>query len=169
MRDRVIRICGVLAAVGLLGSPAPGGADEPMEGCYLRDYSAAHLARNPAQVVDRIALRVLQQEGGDMIARIWVDLADQGHVAASGHGGQRMTQFLICWDNEGTPFCAVECDGGSFEVRRQDAGGMVFETRYLMVGETDACGGAVDLAEQPGQAVSYRLDRVEDAICRGER
>jgi len=146
----------------------PAAAGSPALGCYERDYSAAHLTKHRLQVVDRIVLHITRQEGAGRFANMWVETANQGHVAASGHGGGRFSQFLHCWSDNGVNKCAVECDGGTMQITKQSAKGLTFRTRSLLVGDTDECGGAVDLAEVQGQPVSYRLNRVSDAVCAAE-
>ena len=158
---------GLGAALGLLASG--GAAEPPAPGCYMRDYSDAHLAAHPAQVADRIVLEISEQATGTTVGNLWVTFADQGHAARSGAGHHRMWQFLVCWSDGGTPRCGVECDGGTMEITRQDASGLSFRTGYLLVGPTDQCGGAVDLAERPGETVSYRLNAVAGTLCEGER
>ncbi len=153
-------------ALGLTMAPT-AQAEGPATGCFARDYSDAHLAGAPQQVVDQIALRIYRQDGGALVAALRVLTADQGHVKQWGLGGQRFDQFLLCGADSDGAYCSVECDGGSMDIIRQDAGGLTFRTRYLMVGDTGGCGGAVDLAEVPGQDVAYRLDRVADSACAG--
>ena len=143
-------------------------AGELALGCYERDYSATHLTRHRLQVVDRIVLRIFEQQGAGKFASMWVKTANQGHVAASGHGGQRFSQFLLCWSDNGVNACSVECDGGRMQVTKQDAKSLTFRTKYLLVGNTEECGGPVDLAEVQNQPVSYRLNRVSDAVCAAE-
>ncbi len=154
----------VLALAGAPGTVAAQGG--PVPGCFERVYTPAHLAAHPEQVVAEIRLKVYD-EGGERYAAMRVLFADQGHVRRDGFGGLEMDQYLVCFDGSGAPGCAVECDGGSFRVRKQDAGGITFRTDYLMVGDTEGCGGAADLAERVGQAVDYRLNRVEDMACAG--
>lgn len=155
-----------VALVSLLAAPAWAGDLAP--GCFERNYSDAHLAKNPAQVVDRMVLH-LTSNGDETVGRIWITTARQGHVMAAGLGGQRFSQFLICWaELDGLQRCGVECDGGTFTVTRRDDKSLTFETKYLLVGEIEDCGGAVDLAEAPGQMVSYRLNAAADAVCLGE-
>ena len=137
----------------------------PDPGCYMRDYPADHLAAHPAQVVDRIAMQVYHDELGNTLAHMWVGFAEQGHVAGTRFAGQTLYQFLLCFDHQGQAGCAVECDGGSFRVTKENAKGLTLRTDFLLVGDTEDCGGAVDLAEIPGQPVSYRLNRVDPAIC----
>ena len=161
---RPLKFCwmGVLVAAGL----AVPVAAEPTFGCYERIYSAEHLAGQPDQVVQEIRLSLSkQQEFGEWVAGMEVLTANQGHAARDGLGGQRLTQFLICWENDGRRGCSVECDGGSFTITRDDGKRLAFRTDYLMVGDTEGCGGAMDIAEKDGQAVSYRLQRVSEARC----
>ncbi len=78
-----------------------------------------------------------------------------------------MAQFLFCGTESRGDRCQVECDGGSLDVTKQTNDYMVFRTRYLMVGDAQSCGGYVDLAEHPGQWVSYKLNRVSASACSG--
>ena len=159
---------GAALALCLAFAAGPARADGPEPGCFLRDYSDAHLARHPDQVADRMVMRVAVQSTGTTVADLWVTLANQGHVRRSGRGGHRLWQFLVCWSEGGRALCGVECDGGVMEVTRQDGKGLTFRTDYLLIGPTDQCGGEIDLAEVPGQAVSYRLNRVSGTVCEGE-
>ncbi|MEO1140385.1 MAG: hypothetical protein AAFW87_13115 [Pseudomonadota bacterium] len=108
------------------------------------------------------------EENDLVFATIAATFADQGHAGRDGYGDQTLWQRLECLrDGQDRPFCGVECDGGTFAVTRQDAGGLTLRTEYLMIGDTEGCGGAVDLAEVPGQMVTYRLSRVDAARCEG--
>jgi len=147
----------------------PVMAEEPRPGCYMRDYSDAHLAKHPEQIVDRMVVQIARQATGTVVADIWVTLADQGHVRTSAMGHHRVSQVLVCWSDNGRARCGVECDGGSMEITRQDGEVLIFRTDYMLVGPTDQCGGAIDLAERPGQMVSYRLAPVAETLCEGER
>ncbi len=153
---------GLILCVG--GAWAQSG---PEPGCYSRNYSAAHLQSQPDQVVAAMKLKIYDQDGG-RFARMIVSFANQGHVRRDGHGAQVLDQFLLCFDeSDGTPICAVECDGGSFRITRQDKTGLTFETDYLMVGNTEECGGLINLAEKPRESVKYRLGRVDPQNCQG--
>lgn len=139
----------------------------PPQGCYERDYSASHLASQPKQVVDNIAIRFVPRRG-ELTMDLLVLTANQGHVRQSGHGGQVFEQILYCSKGmltDGIWACGVECDGGVMEITRDDGKILEFRTKYLLVGETDECGGPVDLVETQGVSVTYRLQRVADSQC----
>jgi len=144
----------------------PALAQDVLPGCYQRVYTAQHLANHPEQVVSAVTLWV-----GDWYtevarsAQIEVIPADQGHAAGAGFQGQVLQQMLFCGNEAGEARCAVECDGGGFDVIRQDASGMTFRTDYMLVGTGGACGGVMDMAERPNEGVSYRLPRVDEAVC----
>ncbi|MEP2533400.1 hypothetical protein [Shimia sp.] len=161
---RFTKLAGICAATAALAASPVLGAG-PDAGCYQRAYTPQHLAKYPAQIVERITMDVHRDINGDKVASLWVDLASQGHVGRTKFAGQRVSQFLFCYDQQGQSFCGVECDGGGFVVTKQSGTSLTFRTDYLMVGDTDECGGAVDLAEVQGQDVSYRLDRVNASIC----
>lgn len=160
------QVAAVLAAAVLLAAPA--AAEEIRPGCYMRVYSDQHLRDHPAQVVKSVRFKVGQwMTEVAREATMEVVPANQGHARGMPWVGARLQQFLICGTESGAPNCMVECDGGSMQVTRQDSKGMVFRTRYMMVGTTGECGGAMDMAEIPGQWVSYRLYRVADGDCDG--
>lgn len=153
-------------AAALALASAAAAQDGPSLGCYARDYTAAHLAAHPEQVVARIVMRVRPDVpgGATTVADLAVWTGDQGHVRKAGQGGRRFDQAPICWREGKAALCGVECDGGILRVERDDGEVLQFATDYLLVGG-EGCGGAVDLAERPGQAVSYRLGRAPEATC----
>lgn len=144
-------------------------------GCFERNYTKAHLASQPAQVVESIRVLFDEETFDDstyIYATMQVLLANQGHVRTEGLGGTTLDQFLICEDERapgsGTladVSCFVECDGGSMQITRNSGGILEFRTDYLMVGDYDECGGATDLTEYQGKPVTYRLNQVNDARC----
>ncbi|WP_294220947.1 hypothetical protein [uncultured Shimia sp.] len=159
---RSLALSGVMLAGPVL-------AEGPDAGCYVRDYSDAHLAGQPAQVVDWMQLWIYQDDNQNKLANMLVGFSNQGHVAGTEHAGQVLDQFLLCFDYDGRKGCAVECDGGNFYVARDTGEAMTIETDNLWVGETDSCGGAVDLAEVPGKPVKYKLNRVAAHQCEAAR
>ena len=156
---------GAVVATGVAFGAGVALAEGPQHGCYMRDYSEAHLAKHPTQIVDWMTLWVYEDEDRDTMANMTVGFARQGNVRGTVFAGETVSQALVCFDMDGVPGCGVECDGGYFTVERDQADGMTIETRYLLVGDTDECGGAVDLAEVEGQAVRYRLNRVDSGQC----
>lgn len=155
------------SVIALIASPV--FADQPDLGCYERVYSADHLKSHPEQVVSAIRMLVFDhKEYADRIASMEVLFANQGHVRAAGMGEQLLRQSLFCGQNSsGEGWCSVECDGGGFTVTKQDNSGITFRTDYLMVGDTEGCGGTIDMAEIPGKPVLYRLNRTSEAVCGG--
>ena len=157
-------------ALTMLVAASVSMAEGPPLGCYTRDYSDAHLAKNPKQVVDRMSLLVYEDGNNNVLADMYVTFADQGHVKGTRHAGQTLDQFLLCFDFEGRAGCTVECDGGNFFVTKLTDSSMTFKTHYMMIGDdAGSCGGAVDLAEEPGVGVSYRLNRVDPGQCPARR
>ncbi|MGC1495890.1 MAG: hypothetical protein WA790_08775 [Sulfitobacter sp.] len=145
-------------------------ADEPA-GCFERTYSDAHLAKNPSQVVRSISMS-FGDFGGDTVP--WIDveaeIADQGHARGTGQGGNTYGQIARCTDqgNSKTGWtCSVECDGGTLRIDRLDATSLLVSLDYFIMNTGDDCGGEVDLAEVPGQSVSYKLERQPNAACAG--
>ncbi len=142
-------------------------AEGPGPGCYARDYTAEHLASHPEQVVARMRLEVLgRNEAGETEARLSVVLARQGRAEAEGVGGRAFAQRLACRGRPEGTVCGVECDGGVFAVG-EDERGLALTTDRLRVGDGDGCGGDFDLAERPGEAVTYRLERAAPGACGG--
>lgn len=147
--------------IGLL--PVMAIADGPATGCYERSYSREHLAANPAQVVAKMRMLVyVDDRYNETLAQLEVQTTNQGHVAGTAAANQTFRQALTCFEDG---LCAVECDGGSFQIVRQDKDGLSFRTRYLRVGQGQACAGATDLAEVAGQDVSYRLNAAPMSVC----
>ncbi|MBP0484061.1 hypothetical protein [Sagittula salina] len=165
---------GKLGGLALLLAAALGGAvgaasgEDLAPGCYERVYSPAHLSAHPGQVVSMLRFHVGQwvtEVARD--ATLSVVMVGQGGAVGLNPWGDALKQSLFCGsETQETVHCRVQCDGGGLEVTRQDAAGLTFRTRYLLVGEgQDGCGGLADLAEAPGQWVSYRLNRVDDVFC----
>ncbi|SMX30275.1 hypothetical protein TRP8649_04418 [Pelagimonas phthalicica] len=163
---RIFKLVTLSAALAACGSFA--AANDIRPGCYERIYSQSHLASHPDQHVAAIRMKV-----GEWITNVSRDtrleatFANQGQVRGTGAAGRTMAQFLFCGTEDSWDRCQAECDSGSLQVIKQSNSSMTFRTRYLMVGDAQSCGGYVDLAEIQGQWVSYRLNRVPDANCRG--
>lgn len=99
----------LLAALFLLGLGGEAAADS----CYARDYSDAHMARNPDQIVRRMRLLLVDEPyRAALVAVVFRDDARQ------------WSNSMNCFDptGDGRPEafmgCAVDCDGGAFYLRR---------------------------------------------------
>ena len=160
---RSITFTNTLLGAAFLASA--GQAENIPFSCFYRDYTDEHLAAHPTQIVDEIWMRFDEDVYGYQFVDILVRTANQGHAAKDGLGGQLFDQTVHCWDNEGVLACAVDCDGGYMEVEAHDGEMLQFRTQNLWVGDTEECGGAIDLAEIPGQPVSYRLYATDDLAC----
>ncbi|WP_298356437.1 hypothetical protein [uncultured Litoreibacter sp.] len=151
----------------LLAFALPAQAQD-MQSCYARTYSDAHLAKHPAQVVKAMVMAFELGDAGDSYIRMSALIADGGHAKGGPLVGQWVDQGLYCFegsaDQVGTR-CGIDCDGGVLEVTKVSTQSLTFRTTYLTVGEREECGGSIDLAEEIGKPVSYRLDRVDPAIC----
>ncbi|CUH77859.1 hypothetical protein [Tropicibacter naphthalenivorans] len=142
-------------------------AEDIRPGCYERVYTEDHLRSHPEQVVWQIRLKVgdwfteVSREG-----KLEVVAANQGHARSNDMMGRVLEQSLYCGTETRGDVCQAECDAGRLEVIKQDSSGMIFRTRFLLVGE-DGCDGLMDLAEVRDQWVSYRLNRVSASVCSG--
>ncbi|MFQ6553177.1 hypothetical protein AAD018_012645 [Aestuariibius insulae] len=156
----------ICISVGLCAGSA-GALPEP--GCYVRVYGERHLAENPDQVVAAMRLRLGDDIGSSSFsgAEIEAVFADQGHAVKDGFGGRVLSQSLLCWERNGATGCGVECDGGTFDILRQEDGILEIRTESLTIGRHDDCGGTSILAEAEGDPVTYRLFQVADAACEG--
>ena len=163
MRNIICTSVMLLAAAPLFAAPP--------EGCFARTYSEAHLAKNPKQVVKDISI-AFGDFADDVVPwmDVLVEIADQGHAAGRGQGGNTYGQIARCFEDQRARTgwsCAVECDGGVMRIDRLDAKSLLVRLEYFWMGSGDDCGGTVDLAEVPGQTVAYRLDRQPAAVCAG--
>ena len=160
-----------MVAMTVLGTGAAPAQQGPDTGCFTRSYDAAHMSAHPDQVVSALRLKIYDhtQEGyTSRFAALDVQFANQGHVRRGGHGAQRLNQILVCFnDTDGTPICGVECDGGGFTVAGETDTTLTIRTDYLMVGDADGCGGMIDMAEQVGKPVKYRLNKADAVACDG--
>lgn len=164
MRNTIF-IKAALAAV-LMTGPA---LSQELDGCWTRAYDKDHLRGQPGQVVEKIMFGAFPgSDGKTATADLVVVAANQGHAARAGLGGQKLVQYLFCQADKtaGAGWrCASECDSGSLEITRIDDKMLEIRTDYLMVDGSETCGGALDLAEKPGQFVTYRLYRPSGPNC----
>ena len=148
--------------VGL--SPLPAMATPG--GCYAAAYDAAHLAANPDQVVETLALYFTPDANREGIARVELRavMARQGHAARRGVGGTTLEEFGLC-SPEGS--CVIACDGGSFSILSADEATIEIETTDARVSAQPCTPGlpVSTLADIPGEITTYRLSRAPDSAC----
>ncbi|MEC7763953.1 MAG: hypothetical protein VX874_18765 [Pseudomonadota bacterium] len=134
-------------------------------GCYHRTYSEDHIASHPKQVVSALSVAFGIDEYDQYGASVWVNTTNGGHVKDTDLALRTFEQGLLCYDEGGRVMCAVECDGGFFEVTRDTGDSIDLTLTYLWVGDTEGCGGAVDIAEVSGEPVVYRLYKSQPEAC----
>jgi hypothetical protein len=140
------------------------------QGCFARDYDAAHLAAHPEQVVDWITIRFAPWHHADAthVAYIRAGTANQGHAGDRGLGGRQFSDGALNW-MEPLRF-GIECDGGNFLITRHTGYLLEIQTQYLRL-SSDGCGeGRVifDLAERQGEQTTYRLFAADPAVCESQ-
>lgn len=159
---------GLTAALALTLSGAAAQA-APLTGCFARDYTAAHLAAQPQQVVQRIRVALTLDEGEFYSAWVTAQFARQGRVKGGPSAGAWHEQMAICDDLPEGIRCGVECDGGVFVVTAIRADGIDIATRdFWMNRAGDApmgCEGTETLVETMGAPVTYRLYSADPALC----
>lgn len=159
----------LIAFVSLLAvvSGAVAEPTGPTLGCFAREYSKEHLATHPDQFIARMVLWFhVDQSGTTEVGNMAIWTANQGRIANTDQVNRRYDQFLLCWEDAQQVKCAVECDGGSLNVSHDDGTKLVFETDGLWVGETDECGGAINLTEKPNEPVAFLLNRTGESQCK---
>lgn len=161
----------LLAGSAFAQSKPPGHWPLP-EGCYIRNYSADHVAKHPMQVVKEIRVRFHLWER-DPYASIRLKTTNQGHVRQHSQGGQIFEEGSECvlepWpEGLGAPVgwtCHSLMNSGGIYLQKFDDAALLFKTKKFILGEGESFVGAMDLAEQPDKWVTYKLFRVNDAEC----
>src|SRR5262249_55735751 len=154
------------------------------EACYGRVYDRAHLASHPQQRVTSI--HVLRSLGERPEAENWQpDQREELIKRFREDGSADVLAFVNFRDRKGTFYnsltcnkegpkgtlCYIDCDGGSFTLKRANQGAVLLENEgFVLVG-----GCAEEVAEgkeiyfQPGKDDKvFRLDSKPVAVCRAE-
>lgn len=148
----------------------------PRLGCYQRLWSPQELQKSPGQVMEGVRVKVFQDlsradhpAGAGVFMRVIVKAADQGQARTRGLGGVYFYDEFECTAGykQPFPFCFSYCEGGRMIFPRLDPDAMVFTIdQWMMVrDETQQCGSALSMTGWRDGRFSYRLDRVDDAIC----
>jgi hypothetical protein len=163
-------------------SPLPSHLPLKTEACFGRVYDAAHLAAHPKQRVtgfyiarefnddpnletDPIREQWKESDGeyGRVLVNAYVRFRDRKGVYSNG---------LSCGQNEGKVFCAIDCDGGSFNLKPSGQSLLLENNGFVVVG---GCGASEDEQEneeyvRPGaDDKTFRLDPKPFAACMAER
>ncbi len=182
-----------LAAVAVLGTALPALAQEksspvpshlPLgkEACFGRTYDAAHLRAHPKQRVTSFhlfrdfspdtttenvpqtaaELRETDGENGNIRIDVYVRFRDRTGVYSNG---------MFCGRSDKGVYCAVECDGGSFDVERQGASLLLRNNGFVVTG---GCGSDDEKEKsvflEPGaDDRAFRLDPKPPAECMAVR
>lgn len=164
------RATGVLVAALLLA--AGGARAEVPEGCFIRDYSAEHLAKNPNQHVATLRLRFYRAEDGTDWVAVTGRFTDRGRARLDDVEDAAFNQGAFCLDRGRSVRCQVECDAGNFDIRALRGDTLEIETRGFTLDLRDAdgsmeegCGGYSDLAELGSAKTIYRLTRAPISAC----
>ncbi|WP_112308745.1 hypothetical protein [Pseudogemmobacter bohemicus] len=145
----------------------PALAREPL-GCFARDYSAAHLGKNPNQHVAALRLNFRRSPDTDyLLVDVIGRFADQGRARREGPGGAYFTQGAFCNEQKDGILCMVECDGGTFLIRSFTGDQLEISTDYFALRNGEGCEAISDLAETDGRKTTCRLARADAATCRG--
>ncbi|ODT72222.1 MAG: hypothetical protein ABS75_05385 [Pelagibacterium sp. SCN 63-23] len=131
----------LLTIVALLAS-APALAQAPVieerdgaNGCWRRQYDAAHLAAHPDQQVTAMSLALVYRDRADGYPYYAYTL----DVAL--RNGRKGAASSTCDPMEGKLRCSVECDGGGVDVSRRDDGNVRVDLEavgYIVL--TGGCG-----------------------------
>lgn len=160
--------CMTLALPAGAQSLSKQAKDIPL-GCFARDYTADHMAKNPAQVISALRVNFLPATdftGGQPVMEMIARLARQGKPEAEGYGGLLVTQTAYCYDVSGVWKCSIECDGGSMNIGTLNGDELDLTTDYFTIGASEECGGSFDLAENR-TSTTYRVKRAAPEACLG--
>lgn len=159
-------------------------ADEVSLGCYSRQYSSDHLPRNPGQNVQELTIgfRMLDVEmrpsgtKNILIADVQSLIADTAEMQKIGAVGEVYKNGLVCdvspphpshpdWHEDGAITCAVECDGGYFQIISQTEDGLVIRTDGIRLTDIGGCGGRVYIRDDATGPTTYKLFPAPEAVC----
>src|SRR5262245_26249154 len=169
------------AALLVAAAPSPGIAQSgnalfsaDQEACFGRVYDRAHLASHPQQKATSVHVyrwlgRRPQAENwhagerDDGIKQFREDgrVNVEAYVAFRDRRGTFYNDLSCSPDNKGSVLCAIDCDGGSFNLKRESANtALLTNNGFVLVG---GCGEEVE----QGQEVYFRPGQ-DDKVFRLE-
>jgi hypothetical protein len=169
-----------------LSRPAGAQAGAPLfvadqEACFGRVYDRAHLAAHPNQTVT--SLHILRYLGERPEAENWrasrrdepiKRFRETGHADVQAFVTFRgRTGYFHNWlgcakeAKEGTT-CSIECDGGSFDLKRKSAGTVLLNNHgFVLIGACTEEEASKEVYLTPGRDDKvFRLEAKAVAICR---
>ncbi len=149
----------VLAAFAFVMMSVPAVAEASPYGCFARAYTAVHLAANPSQQVQRIAVRLWPIPAGSNAAPIGISVHLKGRRQAYGTGGN-CTAAPEGWQ------CRSDTDGEApFSLQRRNSGLVMALTRRMKVTYFPKGDYPDDLLIGGAADSTFVLQRVPDAAC----
>ena len=167
-----------------LSRPAGAQAGAPLfvadqEACFGRVYDRAHLAARPNQRVTSV--HIFRHLGERPEAENWRANSRDEEIKRFRETGYAEVQAFVTFRNrtgyfhnwlvcakeakEGT-HCSVECDGGSFDLKRESAGTVLLNNNGFSL---SGCGEDDEVYFSPGRDDKvFRLEAKALAICRAE-
>jgi hypothetical protein len=182
-------LAAVLTATALLPAPAVAETRNSIftadrEACFGRVYDRVHIASHPQQKVTSI--HVLRALGERPETENWQpDQRDEQIKRFREDGQTDILAFVTFHDRKGTFYnsltcnkegpkgtlCYIDCDGGSFTLKRANQGAVLLENEgFVLVG---GCAEEVEEGKEvyfkPGKDDKvFRLDSKPVAVCRAE-
>ncbi len=162
-----------------------GFADEPTELCFHRQYTDQHLVNHPRQTVAELTISIDRFVPGQTYnwsnddapqAKISALMASTPLTEAADQVGERFGNVLMCathtrhpndadWVRPGALHCAVECDGGFFEVLSVDANELLIRTEGVRLTDRANCGGPARLKDDVDGPTTYKLFAAAPELC----
>ncbi len=129
--------------------------------CYARTYTASHLAKHSGQKTAFIQFAYLPGQFGPTAPG---DLEFKVSVRFK-YGPEVFTNTGLCFPKGAAYRCQIECDGGGFELKDQDADSILLINKSgFVLSECDGGDAFVELLPEPDDKV-FRLDRMPVANC----
>ena len=179
----------ILVTTLALSCPAGAQAGTPLfvaneEACFGRVYDRAHLASHPNQTVT--SLHIFRSLGERPEAENWQASRRDEAIKQFRETGKAAVQAFVTFrsrrgyfhnwldcarEASGSAHCFVECDGGSFDLKRESAATVLVNNNgFILIG---GCSEDVEASKEvyfsPGRDDKvFRLEAKAAAICRAE-